>query len=211
MEFQPSPVLSKQENDGDFLSTILSQPRRGRQVLVRPHHGTSQATLTIVDWKIQLQQLFKSSKQKYAIVGVGHPLRGDDYVGSLILKLLKRSVKRIPLNVQLFDAEDNVESTISKLTQTKPNHIIFIDACEMNMKPGETLLIPMSTTEYPFFTTHGIPLKLLSERILPESECWILAIQPKHLEFSNNPSPEVRRVGLMISKHLSKLLTEENS
>jgi hydrogenase 3 maturation protease len=142
------------------------------------------------------------------MVGVGHPLRGDDYIGSFILRELKRSTNMMPVNVQLVNAEDSVESVITKLVELKPKHVIFIDACEMNMKPGEIRLIPVAATEYPFFTTHGIPLKLLSEQLLPESESWILAVQPKQVQFSDNPSPEVHRVALEISEYVSKLLTE---
>jgi len=173
--------------------------------LVRSTHGTKQTTQTIADWKIQLQVLFRLSSN-ITIIGIGHPFRGDDYIGSFILKELKRSSK-IPVNVQLLDAEDSVESIISKLVKLKPEHVIFVDACEMNLKAGGICLMPMAATEYPFFTTHGIPLKLLSKQILPESECWILAVQPKQVEFSDKLSPEVRRAGLTISEYVSKLLT----
>lgn len=177
--------------------------------MVRSEHGTTQTTHIVADWKIQLRELFRSSSKKnIVIIGIGHPLRGDDYIGSCILKELKRSSNMIPVNVRLFDAEDSVESAISKLVELKPKYVIFIDTCEMNMKPGEIRLFPVAATEYPFFTTHGIPLKLLSERILPESECWILAVQPKQVEFSNDTSPEVREAGLSILEYVSKLLTE---
>jgi len=145
------------------------------------------------------------------MVGIGHPLRGDDYIGSFILRELKKSVNVMPVNVQLINAEDSVESVITRLVELRPKHVIFIDACEMNMRPGETRLIPVAATEYPFFTTHGIPLKLLSEQLLPESESWILAVQPKQVDFSDNPSPEVRRAGVEISDYVSKLLTEVNN
>ena len=145
------------------------------------------------------------------MVGIGHPLRGDDHIGSFILRQLKRNANTIPVNVQLINAEDSVESVIPKLAELKPKHIIFIDACEMNMKPGETRLIPVATTEYPFFTTHGIPLKLLSKQLLPESESWILAVQPKQVEFSENPSPELRRVAREVSEYVSKVWTEVTS
>lgn len=177
--------------------------------MVRSEHGTKQTTQTIVDWKSRLQILFRSSSdQNIAIIGIGHPLRGDDYIGSFILKELRRNAKMIPINVQLLDAENNVECIISKLVKLKPKHVIFIDACKMNLKPGGINLIPVTATEYPFFTTHGIPLKLLSKQFIPESECWILAVQPKQVEFSDTPSPEVRKAGIMISDYVSKLLTE---
>ena len=78
-------------------------------------------------------------------MGVGHPLRGDDYVGSFILKEIKRS--KLPPSFHLYDAEDSVESIVSKLVELKPKLIIFIDACELNEKSGETRMIPVAETE----------------------------------------------------------------
>jgi hydrogenase 3 maturation protease len=176
--------------------------------LVQSKLVTKQTAYTIGDWKAQLQELFKSSsKHNLALIGIGHPLRGDDYIGSFILKgLIKHS--KTPLNAHLFDAEDSIESIVSKLVELKSKCIIFIDACEMNVAPGEIHLIPVAATEYPFFTTHGIPLKLLCERMLPESESWVLAVQPKQAEFSESLSPEVREAGLKISEYISKILME---
>jgi hydrogenase 3 maturation protease len=141
-------------------------------------------------------------------IGVGHPLRGDDYVGSYVVKELIRRVKPKPLNVDFFDAEDRVESVITKAIQTSPKHVIFVDSCEMNSQPGKIQLISVSDTDFPFFTTHGIPLKLLSEQLLPESEAWVLAIQPKQVEFSEKMSTEVSEAGVSISESILKRLLE---
>jgi hydrogenase maturation protease len=159
---------------------------------------------TIVDWKIQLQQLLKlSPEHNMALVGVGNPFRADDYVGSFILKELIKQSKIRP-NIHLFDVEDAIEFFVSKLCELNPRRIIFIDACEMNAKPGETFMIPMAGTKYPFFATHGIPLKLLCERMLPKSDAWLLAIQPEGVEFSDALSPQVRRRALIISETISR-------
>ena len=136
------------------------------------------------------------------IIGVGHPLRGDDYVGSYVAKELITRVESKLNNVEFFDAEDSVESIISKVIETKPKYVIFVDSCEMNTEPGEIRLISVSDTDYPFFATHGIPLKLLSERLLPQSEAWILAIQPDHVEFSDKMSREVTEAGILISEFI---------
>jgi Ni,Fe-hydrogenase maturation factor len=80
----------------------------------------------------------------------------------------------------------------------------------MNVEPGETHLISISETDYPFFTTHGIPLKVLAERLLPESEAWVLAIQPKQIEFSEKMSPKVSEAGLLISEFIMNKLLEVN-
>ena len=164
-------------------------------------------TISSGNWAVQLRQLYKSSKRGMAIVGVGHPLRGDDYVGSFVLKKLEKDSK-FPSRVHLYDAEDNVESIVSKLAELKPECVIFIDACEMNSRPGETRMIPVAETEYPFFTTHGIPLKLLCERLLPDCKSWVLAVQPEHVEFSDTLSPEMRCAAFMISETIMKTVKE---
>ena len=165
--------------------------------------------LSIPSWQAKLSRLLlSSSKNRIAFIGVGHPLRGDDYVGSYVVKELIKRVARKPLNVDFFDAEDSVESVITKAIQTNPKHVIFVDSCEMDSQPGEVRLISVSETDYPFFTTHGIPLKLLSERLLPESEAWVLAIQPKQVEFSEKMSTEIGEASVLISEFILKRLLE---
>lgn len=165
------------------------------------------ATSTI-DWQTNLGRLLESSSEEcVALIGIGHPLRGDDYVGSYVLKeLVKLKVKFKRQNVHLFDAEDNVESIITEVIDSNPKHVIFIDSCEMNVEPGEVHLIPISGTSYPFFTTHGIPLKLLCERMLPQCEAWVLGVQPKQVEFSDTMSPEVSRAGILISRIVKEIV-----
>lgn len=177
--------------------------------MVCSENAAKLTALTISDWQAKLSRLLLlSSKHKIVFIGVGHPLRGDDYVGSYVIKELIKRIERKSLNVDFFDAEDNVESVITKATQTGPKHVIFVDSCEMNSQPGTIQLISVSETDYPFFTTHGIPLKLLSERLLPESEAWVLGIQPKQVEFSEKMSPEVGEAGVLISEFVLTRLLE---
>ena len=170
--------------------------------MVRSANVSKQTTSTIPSWQVRLEELLRSSSsQSLVFIGVGHPLRGDDYVGSYIVKdLIKRSKNK--RNVHLFDAEDSIETVIAKVVELRPKHVIFIDACEMNSRPGETHLISIAQTDYPFFTTHGIPLKLLAQKMLFESEAWVLAIQPKQVEFSGSLSPEVHEAGVSISEYI---------
>jgi hydrogenase 3 maturation protease len=171
-----------------------------------------QTTSTIAGWQEGLREFvgFASSTSKVALVGVGHPLRGDDYVGSYIVKTLTEQVERdIRDGLYLFDAEGDVEAVIMKLAAMAPKLVIFIDACDMKLRPGETQLLPIEETSYPFFTTHGIPLKVLAMELLPKSETWVLAIQPKQIEFAEELSTEVRAAALSISQFLTEILEEE--
>lgn len=166
--------------------------------LKRPLEQTTQTE----DWQVQLDALLKSCSPvaRTALVGVGHPLRGDDYVGSCIVKAVLQALGDRPREgVCLFDAEDNLEATIMKLGNLNPKNIIFIDACEMGLGPGEAKFVSVRDTSYPFFTTHSIPLKVLAEQLLSESEVWVLAIQPKRTDFGENLSPEIQKTVAEVS------------
>jgi hydrogenase maturation protease len=178
------------------------------------HSVPGQTTSTMDEWQQGLRELLKSvsSSNRIALVGVGHPLRGDDYVGSQIVKTIAEHIENtLPDGVYLFDAERGVEAVITKLADVDPRHVVFIDSCEMKSRPGETRLLSIEETSYPFFTTHGIPLKVLADQLLPKSEAWVLAIQPKQIEFGEGLSAEVNAASLFVSRFLMKILEEEES
>jgi hydrogenase 3 maturation protease len=161
-----------------------------------------------VQWELQLKELlaFASPMSKVALVGVGHPLRGDDYVGSFIVKILMNECRAE--NIGFFDAQDGVEMVVSRIAKFSPKHILFIDACEMNARPGHIALISVADTNYPFFTTHGIPLKLLASQFLSDSEARVLAIQPEHMEVGDHLSPRINDRALYISGLIATTLKE---
>jgi hydrogenase maturation protease len=137
-------------------------------------------------------------------------LRGDDYVGSYAMKrIIKARRGALSDNVYLFDAEDNVERVITRLSRIDPKQVIFIDACEMGARPAETKLLPVDETRYPFFTTHGIPLKVLAEQLLMGCKAWVLAIQPKETEFGDDLSPEVHDTADYVWKFIASSLAKE--
>lgn len=171
-----------------------------------------QTTSTNHQWQSQLKGLLTATSpaSKLALVGIGHPLCGDDYVGSYIMKgIIKTSGGILSDSVYLFDAEDNLERVITRLSRIGPKQVIFIDACEMGARPGETKLLPVDETSYPFFTTHGIPLKVLAERFLMGCRVWVLAIQPDETEFGDDLSPELRDTATYISKLIASNFAKE--
>jgi hydrogenase maturation protease len=136
-------------------------------------------------------------------------MRGDDYVGSFIAKALMNVARAN--DVILFDVEDSIEWVILKIAKCTPKHVILIDACEMNLDAGEVSLIPLAETNYPFFTTHGIPLKLLATKFIPKAETWILAIQPQLMQFTgaqSTLSSPVLAAANSVSKFIGSILEE---
>lgn len=168
-------------------------------------------TISTENWQVQLRMLLRScsSEARLAIVGVGHPLRGDDYVGSYAVKAIMEATDgALPQGAYLYDAEDAVEALVAKLARLGLKQVIFIDACEMGLRPGEASLLSVRETSYPFFTTHGIPLKVLAEQLLSDSKVWVLAIQPRQTEFGGSLSPEIRVTATKVSKFISANLVE---
>lgn len=168
-------------------------------------------TISTENWQVQLRILLKScsSEARLAIVGVGHPLRGDDYVGSYAVKAIMEATDgALRQGAYLFDAEDAVEALVAKLARIGLKHVIFIDACEMGLRPGEVSLLSVTETSYPFFTTHGIPLRVLAEQLLSDCKVWVVAIQPRQTEFGGSLSPEIRFTATNVSKFISANLVE---
>ena len=172
---------------------------------------SSQTAATMPAWQKEVKHIIASASPtgKIAMVGMGHPLRTDDYSGSYIIKkMIARGMRDTSGAVLLFDGEDNVENLVTKIAEVDPHHVIFIDACELKEPPGTTQLIPVSQTSFPFFTTHGVPLKLLAQRIFTKSQVWILAIQPKNTDFGEQLSREIRNIADSISEFLIRLVKE---
>jgi len=176
-----------------------------------PKHVSRQTTSTVSTWRAELKKMLGSSSQsKVALVGMGHPFCSDDFAGSyLVKKLAVHRGSKLPEGIYLFDGEDNVEALITRITQLEPENVIFIDSCEMKAEPGETRLISVTETSYPFFTTHGVPLKLLAEQLLADSQVWILAIQPKKTDFGEHLSPEIQAAVESVSDFITRILKEK--
>jgi len=177
-----------------------------------PKRVSEQTTSAAGTWRTDLKKILACSSQsrKVALVGMGHPFCSDDFAGSyLVKKLAVQEGKKLPEGIYLFDGEDNVEALITKITQLEPENVIFVDSCEMKAEPGETRLISVTETSYPFFTTHGVPLKLLAQQLLADSQVWILAIQPKQTDFGEHLSPEIQAAVDSVSDFFARILKEK--
>lgn len=130
--------------------------------------------------------------QKLAIVGVGNPLRGDDFAGSFVAKKLAGRLSDVccPL---VLDAEDSPEHAMGSVRDFGAETVIFIDTAIMGSPPGSVNLIDLQKTEYPYFSTHNVPLKLLASTMDDVKQSFLLGIQPKSTEFGEKMSNEVRR------------------
>jgi hydrogenase 3 maturation protease len=157
--------------------------------------------------KNELRKWFSES-QRIVIVGIGNPLRKDDYVGVMIVRKLKGN--SIP-HVHLFECETVPESFMQQIIELKPSHILIIDAAILNIKPGDYRLVkPDELLETQAVSTHMLPLRIFCQYLINETkaEMILLLIQPKDVSFGEGITPELEKTVTHTAKLLQKILGE---
>ncbi len=158
--------------------------------------------------KRELKIRLKGAK-RVAILGIGSPLRGDDALGLVIIKELKKSLskqkKRMPL--KLFSCGITPENYTGEIKKFKPSHILIVDAIDMGKVEGRINIIDArKKSANVSFSTHGLPIKMLMDYLTQSLGCRIVSIgiQPKSIEFGLSISSKVNKA----IKKISNLIIE---
>lgn len=123
------------------------------------------------------------------LLGVGNRSRGDDGVGSYLIKRLQKKV-----GVPVLDAGDVPENCISRIESSGANMVLIVDAADFNANPGEIALIDFADIKKIGVSTHSANLDLLF-KVIPKSrrpETLLVAIQPGFTSTGNGLSEAVR-------------------
>jgi hydrogenase 3 maturation protease len=130
--------------------------------------------------------------RKLVIVGIGNPLRGDDALG---LRILKELEGKVPPNVELIECETTPESFTEEIEQSRPSHVLFVDAAYFGAEPGKTKLFPTHKIAGIAVSTHAMPLSILVEVLHKgtSAKVALLGVQPKTIELSEKLSPELMK------------------
>ena len=149
---------------------------------------------------------FLKNASRIAIVALGNELNRDDAAGILVgKKLIKR---RLP-KVDVFLAYQSPEAYLMKIIQGDYSHVIFIDAAEANVKPGEIIVIEENEIIPEQFSTHRIPLHLILGSIKKsEKKILFIGIQRKLVGIGLDRSKEVLNAVKKLVKMLSSTIKE---
>lgn len=159
------------------------------------------------NWIGETNEFVKSSLSRWlTIIGLGHPLRSDDYVGSLIVKDLNK-IGPINARVKLLDLENSAEAMPSSIVHSGSSDLMVVDAVEMRLPPGSIRLVEVTDTTYPFFATHNLPVKLILSETIGASQAKLLGIQPLNVAFGTQLSDVVQSARHKIVQHLGSLIT----
>jgi len=137
---------------------------------------------------LELNEFLNNIKGKILIAGIGNPLRGDDAVGSYIVKELSNKI-----NAVLIDCESQPERFVEKIVEAQPDTIIFIDALLMNAESGSVAFLKEENLNHHGISTHQTSLKMCIEYIKSriESKIFIIGIQPETTEFGISMSEKI--------------------
>jgi hydrogenase 3 maturation protease len=132
-----------------------------------------------------------------AVLGVGSDLRGDDAAGMVISNRLQRHFQgRLDPSVfRVFAGETAPENFTGELKKFRPSHLLIVDCADFGKAPGETVLATPEEITGISFSTHRLPLFVLTDYLLKTFPCniRILGIQPCTLEFLHPVSDPVNR------------------
>lgn len=144
--------------------------------------------------KPELARIFKSSG-RVAFLGIGSDLRGDDSVGGYVVKELKRTVKTFGGKLKFFFGYTAPENITGEIKKFRPAYLVIIDSAELGASPGSFRIIPSEKIGGISFSSHRMPLKIMTDYLLNSIKCdsIVIGIQPKSTDFGRPLSDEALR------------------
>lgn len=137
---------------------------------------------------------FLSDCEKLIVLGVGNKLKSDDGVGPFIIsKLKEQNIENTKL--MFIDAETVPENFTGKIRKENPTHLIIVDACLMDLMPGDMQIV----NKYEFanigISTHSMSLSFFVRYLEKDTEFKIIfvGIEPETMDWGEKPTPEVER------------------
>lgn len=150
---------------------------------------------------------FLEGCNRLLIVGVGNRMRGDDAAGCSVARILRGRL-RGKGNVLVMDCGGVPENFTLEMKRFRPSHILFIDAVDMGLKPGDARLVEGDELAGGSLSTHKQSLKLLFSVLkegIPGVKIKLLGIQPKTIDFGARISSQVRVSVRAVADGISKL------
>ncbi len=135
-------------------------------------------------------------------------MRGDDAAGCSVARILRSRLKG-KSNVLVIDCGGVPENFTLEMKRFQPSHILFIDAVEMGLKPGEARLVEGDELTGRSLSTHKQSLKLLFSVLkegIPGVKIRLLGIQPKTIDFGARISYQVRAGVRAVADGITKSL-----
>lgn len=137
---------------------------------------------------------FLSDCEKLIVLGVGNELKSDDGVGPFIIKKLKG--ENIENESLLFiDAMTVPENFTGKIRKENPTHMIIVDACLMDSKPGDMRIVSKDEFANIGISTHSMSLSFFVRFLEKDTDIKIIfvGIEPETMDWGAKPTANVEK------------------
>jgi hydrogenase 3 maturation protease len=99
---------------------------------------------------------------KLLVLGVGSRMRGDDMVGPYTIDLLKERLDsgEMPsgFDLEVIDADVMPENFSKPMRESKADLILFVDAVDMGLDPGDIKIVPRELIDATIPCSHNLPM-----------------------------------------------------
>ena len=144
-----------------------------------------------VDWHREVAKCIDAAQRPIHFVGVGNTLRGDDAVGVKIASQLRRALRGAgALRVKVHPPDASPERLLSYIPATEG--LVIFDAIEAGGQPGQVLCASLGSTQFGFFATHNIPLRIVPGVAERKDTAYVIGVEPESLELEEALTPKVR-------------------
>jgi hydrogenase 3 maturation protease len=122
------------------------------------------------------------------IAGVGSLSKGDDGFGPYMIQQLQGKVSAV-----LMDCGTVPENFIGPIRRQRPDTMLVLDAADFCAAPGQLTVVEPDQWRGGGFSSHSLSLKLFADLVSAETgaSIFLVAVQPKQVEFGQPMSPEV--------------------
>ncbi|ASJ02367.1 hydrogenase 3 maturation endopeptidase HyCI [Thermococcus profundus] len=152
-----------------------------------------------------LEEVF-SGKKRIVICGIGNEVRGDDAFGVLVAERLKELVKNP--DVLVLNCGEMPESHVGKITDFRPDLVVFVDAIHFEGEVGEIIIADPLKTLGEVISTHKLPLRLVASYLKEQtgSDAVLIGCQPGSTGLFEEPSELIRERAEKLARLLAEIL-----
>ena len=152
-----------------------------------------------------MEGLIENARGRTVVLGVGHALRADDAVGSVVAQSLR---PRHPDRV--FDGGQAPENFLGPIRRAAPDVVVIVDAADFGASPGEVRVASADDVLGEMTATHAAPLSMLMKLLSQETgaDVRLVAVQSKSTALGGTMCAEVAEAARRVASELEGLLEE---
>ncbi len=147
---------------------------------------------------------FLSGYKKLVILGIGNDMKGDDALGTFIV----RSLNNLSHNIVSIDGGIVPENFTGAIKKENPTHILLVDAVDMKKAPGSVRMVHKEEISKYSISTHSMPISFLIKylEIGTGAKIALIGIQPQSMELGQEMNIEVEKSANIVLLMLKSIL-----